>query len=84
MIAASTIDPRRGVINDEAFRYIVVQPTTLRKVCFGVLTDGIYDLGAIIGAESWFNETEEERQKRRMTEILVVDRVDQSNTSTTI
>lgn len=76
VIAASTIDGKRAVIDDECFRYIVVQPTTLRKICFGVVTDGLYDLAAIVGKEYWFSETEEEARKRRETEIVVVDHVD--------
>lgn len=75
VVAASTIDPKRGSIDEDAFRYIVVQPTNLRKVCFGVVTDGLYDLAAIIGKDHWFSETEEEVKKRRENEILVVDRI---------
>lgn len=75
VVAASTIDPKRGVIDDDSFRYIVVHPTTLRQICFGVLTDGLTELASIIGKESWLAETEEERNKRRETEIVVVDRI---------
>jgi hypothetical protein len=77
VVAASTIDPKRGAITDDSFRYIVVQPTNLRNICFGVVTDGLYDLAAIIGKDHWFSETEEQVKKRRANEILVVDRVTQ-------
>lgn len=80
VVAASTIDPKRGVINEQAFRYIVVQPTNIHKICFGVVTDGLYDLAAIIGKDHWFAETDEDRQKRRENEILVVDRVGETAT----
>lgn len=75
MVAASTIDAKRGAINDESFRYIVVQPTSIRQLCFGVITEGLYELAAIVGKDNWFSESEEDAKKRRETEILVVDRV---------
>lgn len=81
VIAASTIDGKRDVIDESCFRYIVVQPTTLRKICFGVVTDGLYDLAAIVGKEYWFSETEEEARRRRETEIVVVDRVEVHSSS---
>lgn len=75
VVAASTIDPKRGVIDNESFRYIVVHPTNLRQICFGVITDGLYELASIVGKESWLAETEEERIRRRETEIVVIDRL---------
>lgn len=82
VVAASTIDGNRGAINADSFRYIVVQPTTVHQMCFGVVTDGLYDLAAIIGKDNWFRETEEDAKKRRETEILVIDRVIEPSPST--
>ena len=80
-MAASTIDGNRGAITADSFRYIVVQPTTVHQMCFGVITDGLYDLAAIIGKDNWFRESEEATKKRRETEILVVDRVPEPSTA---